>query len=225
MKKYILLLVALISLSGLGCRAQSLLNQTSFTPLNFSSNKEFVNLSLNNGDRFAGNKITAFTNGKVMNVSYLGTLYKANGERYVTLGAGLSFTQNFGVPTNVIGFIWRIATDGSVYRQKYENGRYAGETSETRPYQIVNECIDFPSTASTTGYYGGYSSGSSSSGSSSGGSSYDRHKATCAGCSGTGKCSLCNGRGYNDRLYKCSRCNGSGTCQSCYGNGYIRGTY
>lgn len=71
-------------------------------------------------------------------------------------------------------------------------------------------------------YGGGYSTGSSSSG------------RTCAGCSGTGKCTLCDGKGwyyqetgyYTGNSHKekttCPSCHGTGRCGTCHGNGTIR---
>lgn len=57
-------------------------------------------------------------------------------------------------------------------------------------------------------------------------SDYDRHKATCSGCTGSGRCRHCNGSGYvNNYKSKCSLCHGSGRCASCHGKGFIRGNF
>lgn len=65
----------------------------------------------------------------------------------------------------------------------------------------------------------------------SGGTSKGR---TCAGCRGTGQCTMCNGRGwvelntgyYTGQSYttreKCSVCYGDGRCRVCYGQGTIQ---
>lgn len=58
------------------------------------------------------------------------------------------------------------------------------------------------------------------------GSDYDRHKAKCSGCNGTGMCRHCNGSGkVNNYKSNCSLCHGTGRCQSCHGQGFIRGNF
>ncbi len=78
----------------------------------------------------------------------------------------------------------------------------------------------------STPSYGGYSTGSGYGSSSSG--------RTCAGCNGTGKCTMCDGKGWyyqeagyytgNSRREKttCPVCHGTGRCGACHGNGTIR---
>lgn len=48
----------------------------------------------------------------------------------------------------------------------------------------------------------------------------------CSGCSGTGLCSMCKGKGwyknsYDSKIYSCPSCHGSGRCGVCYGKGFI----
>ena len=47
----------------------------------------------------------------------------------------------------------------------------------------------------------------------------------CAGCGGSGLCSMCNGKGwyknmYGGDYYQCSSCGGSGRCRVCHGKGH-----
>ena len=43
---------------------------------------------------------------------------------------------------------------------------------------------------------------------------------SCGVCHGTGKCSTCNGNGYNMQTkYTCGACNGTGLCTTCGGDG------
>ena len=45
----------------------------------------------------------------------------------------------------------------------------------------------------------------------------------CAGCHGTGLCSMCKGKGwyeYQGKVYDCSVCHGSGRCGVCHGKGH-----
>ncbi len=49
----------------------------------------------------------------------------------------------------------------------------------------------------------------------------------CAGCNGTGFCSMCKGKGwykntYDTKVYSCPSCHGSGRCGVCYGKGYFK---
>lgn len=61
-------------------------------------------------------------------------------------------------------------------------------------------------------------------------SGYDRgsKREPCPICNGSGKCSMCAGRGeyrnryYNDELMDCGSCRGTGKCQTCYGTGKMR---
>lgn len=52
----------------------------------------------------------------------------------------------------------------------------------------------------------------------------DNSKIRCAGCNGTGRCSLCAGRGekrHSDgTAYDCDYCSGTGSCKICGGRGY-----
>ena len=43
----------------------------------------------------------------------------------------------------------------------------------------------------------------------------------CYVCGGTGRCYMCNGRGYLNLEDKCYACNGSGKCINCNGSGKI----
>jgi len=99
----------------------------------------------------------------------------------------------------------------------------------TIAYELMNgnnygtPSYNYPSGDSYNG--GNYSS--SYSGSSSSGRA-------CAGCHGTGKCTMCNGQGWyyqetgyytgNSRKEKttCPLCHGTGRCGTCHGNGTIR---
>ena len=48
---------------------------------------------------------------------------------------------------------------------------------------------------------------------------------TCPTCHGTGRCTMCAGRGEywtNGRHYDCSMCHGGGSCYGCHGSGRIR---
>lgn len=64
---------------------------------------------------------------------------------------------------------------------------------------------------------------------------HEYHSKICAGCNGTGRCTMCNGRGTywlddvgmytgEDKkvLKTCSACNGTGQCQVCYGKGAFK---
>ena len=47
----------------------------------------------------------------------------------------------------------------------------------------------------------------------------------CAGCGGSGYCSMCHGKGwykniYNGNIYDCPSCGGSGRCRVCHGKGH-----
>lgn len=47
----------------------------------------------------------------------------------------------------------------------------------------------------------------------------------CSGCGGSGRCSVCNGRGYRKNIYTgsdepCPWCNGTGQCKVCHGKGH-----
>lgn len=54
---------------------------------------------------------------------------------------------------------------------------------------------------------------------------YDDRKIQCPTCNGTGRCSICNGRGekqYNGIYYDCEMCHGTGHCYGkCAGRGYF----
>lgn len=112
----------------------------------------------------------------------------------------------------------RIQTDG--YWEPTEQNRKAFR-------QILAAQIGTTTAPSNGNYYNGNSGGSSS-------SSYSNGR-TCAGCSGTGRCTMCKGAGgywindvgmYTGENIKewttCPACHGSGQCQVCYGKGFIR---
>lgn len=45
----------------------------------------------------------------------------------------------------------------------------------------------------------------------------------CAGCGGSGRCSMCQGKGwytYQGSSHRCPSCNGTGTCKVCHGKGH-----
>lgn len=47
----------------------------------------------------------------------------------------------------------------------------------------------------------------------------------CAGCGGSGFCSMCHGKGsyknmYDGKIYDCTSCGGSGRCRVCHGKGH-----
>ena len=72
-------------------------------------------------------------------------------------------------------------------------------------------------------YGGGMYGGNSYNGNSSGNSSSSEY--TCPTCHGTGRCTICAGRGYriyNSRYIDCTMCNGGGACYGCHGRGSIR---
>ena len=74
------------------------------------------------------------------------------------------------------------------------------------------------------GYSGGYSGGNSSSSSSSKSNQSDYGYVDCAQCYGSGKCSGCNGKGWDYSLYTqnettCGVCNGGKKCTFCQGSG------
>lgn len=49
---------------------------------------------------------------------------------------------------------------------------------------------------------------------------------SCPNCHGTGRCSMCAGRGEwqgsNGKYYDCDVCHGGGRCPSCHGSGKLR---
>ena len=219
MRKIFLFLVMFVTV--LPVYSQSLLNQTYFTPMNFSSRKENVNLRLNNGSTFIGTKHISLCNGQVNNVSYTGTLTKPSGEKYVTLSAGYGFDSNFNF-TN--GNLWYVTPSGEVYAQQYQNSRCVNQYKEVRPHTFADNVIVFQTVASD--YSGGYSGGSGSYNNNNSGSNYNRHEAQCRGCNGSGRCQHCGGSGWvNNYKSKCSLCHGRGTCVSCAGRGKIHGNF
>lgn len=190
---------------------------------------ENVNFRLNDGSVFQGKKSTLAISGQPTQVTYYGTITKPSGERWVSAEVNFGFDANL----NPMSVVWYITPNGEVYRQEYRNGQCVSSTPETRNYTLNGPYLAIQAeTYGGGGYYnGGSTGGSYDSGSSSGNSNYNRHEATCGGCGGTGKCSLCGGKGYKDGQtfyngrYQCSRCHGTGTCQTCGGVGKKYGNY
>ncbi len=201
--------------------------QTYFKPFNLSTSNENVSFNFPNGDTFNGHRFDNILNGKITAQSYYGTYTKQNGDKFITQQGG----DGFKVVNNNFGFyngrIWYLATDNRLYCMTFSNGIQQSQTEEHRSHYFNGNYIVF--TVDYGSGAGTYSSGStynSNSSNSNSNSSYDRHKATCAGCRGTGACQHCHGTGYvNNYKSKCSLCHGTGRCVSCHGNGFIRGSF
>lgn len=219
MKKFRLLLLMILTVAAVTTTEA----QTYFTPMNFSSQKEDVNLRLMDGSTFQGIKSIGLANGRVISVSYFGTLTKPSGTRFVTTSIGNAFDKNFNFPG---GTLWCITPNGEIFAQTYQNGRMVSQVKELRTYKLNGPYIEFPQTYSGGTYTAPNYGNSYSGGNSSGGSNYNRHEATCGGCHGSGRCQHCGGTGYvNNYKSKCSLCHGRGTCVSCAGTGKIHGNY
>lgn len=204
--------------------------QTYFTPANFQTYTEPVNISMGQGCRFEGTKIVGTNNGQITSVSYRGSAIFPDGGRIITAQAGYGFNENLQAFN---GTFWEIEPTGEVTQIEMRNGQQVSEFKVNREYYIEDNCIVFPKTqaeleAEAAAYgYSSYSNGSSSSSGSSG-NTYNSHSAKCMGCNGTGRCEWCNGEGtkiVNGHRIKCERCHGSRTCQNCGGVGKKYGSY
>lgn len=122
-------------------------------------------------------------------------------------------------------------SDAKAALQRIKSSGYWSATEEKRlqfrQALSIQMGVSMTPVNSGGGIYQGGNSGVNSSESYSNGRS-------CAGCSGTGKCTMCNGKGgywldtgmYTGEDIKnwktCTACHGSGQCQVCFGKGFIR---
>ena len=222
-KSVLLRLVIVVMFVCLGSKyevyAQSMLNNTYFTPMTFSNKKTPASFNFSNGNSFRGSKITYYTNNKETGSTYHGTLYFTNGDKLMTMNSGEGFDGSFNFKN---GYCYYLISSGTLYSLQYRNGVKVYEQQVHTKYYIKDYCIHFYANGSTMDYGSG---GSSSSGSSSkSGSSYNRHEARCMGCNGTGYCGRCGGSGLvNNRT--CGLCNGNRRCKNCGGTGKKHGVY
>lgn len=144
-------------------------------------------------------------------------------------GLGICYELGFGVSVNQ-DKAWNAYTIGAnkgnlACKQALQRIRESGYYSEAnkqiflKNLKAVHNNANYGTTPNVGGggLSGGYSDGHSSS---SGSSSY-----TCPTCHGTGRCTICAGRGYriyNSRYIDCTMCNGGGACYGCHGRGSIR---
>ena len=173
------------------------------------------------------NGISALCNGdysEAFNQFYRGIDY--NTMNYE--GLGICYELGFGVAVNhgkALNAYTIGANDGNFgCKQALKRIRESGYYKEANKQVFLqNLKAMYNANYGTTpnigsgGSFGGYSNGY---GSSSGSSSY-----TCPTCHGTGRCTVCAGRGYrisNNRHIECTMCNGGGACYGCHGRGTIR---
>lgn len=189
--------------------------QTYYNQINFSSTKENVNISFNNGNSFSGIKSTGYANGKVIHIGYFGTLKFPDGGRLITLKLGNSFDVNFNF---INGCIYYISPSNELYCYNYKNGQRVSSYRYYSKYKIENNCIEFMVTPDMSGAYD-YNSDNYSNGNNSSKVNNKSLFIQCPGCKGNGKCQICKGKTYMSNGYKCSLCHGTGRCQSCAGIG------
>lgn len=219
MKRLFLLLFAAL-VSGTASAQGFLIDQTSINIPTFRNETTDFSTRFNNGCTFVGQRMAFYTNSQLTSLTYAGTLTYPDGTKVIS--AGGSFDQNFAANGS-----FGVEKDGQMYFYNFRNGHMQDQFTPTNRYIMVNNHIEFISDTSTSVPYvpaPTYNSGSSSSGSSSGTTSQnwlDKHRATCSGCRGTGKCPDCLGRRINTRGHSCSQCRGTGRCMSCLGDGYI----
>lgn len=207
----------LVTLSnGTACAQTSLLNRTSINIPTYRTEKSEVSLRFNDGSSFVGQKNVTYANTQIISISHAGTLTYPDGTKVISIQGTGFFDQNFAANGS-----FGVEKEGMLYFFYFKQGHMQQQFTPERNHYYTDHCIAFYQNAPAAAPYSGVapSSGYSSGDNSSNSSGYVSKRATCAGCNGTGKCSLCSGRGYNDRGYKCSRCHGLGTCRSCAGVG------
>ena len=182
-------------------------------------------------------KTTAFPNGNTMQ----GTVFEKivityNGDTPVSISRGMNkwgltwdgYDEDCDVYTvdENRNFIYKISDNKDVVAELYSFNGYLSSVSFYNLTPPTSNDGNYggnyitPPTSNDGNYGGNYNSGGSS-----GGSRSDGY--TCPTCHGTGRCTLCAGRGErrdNDgRLYDCIMCHGSGVCYGgCHGRGRIR---
>ncbi len=205
--------------------AQYLLNQTYYNPVSYSNKEENVHFTLRNGGTFEGKRKSILTNGRVTNVSYVGTLTLPSGERYISPEDVGGFDENL----NPGSYVCYFSNDGNVYAQSYTNGQLKSSTLITAKYYLNGPYIVFPNSGSNSGGYYNNPSPAPNPGSSSSVTSDYHNPATkrqCTICNGTGKCTHCGGTGnrvvstfHGNHINPCGVCHSTGTCQTCHGSG------
>ena len=155
-------------------------------------------------------------------------------EAIIYIGYMSELGMGMKIDKNLAWNCYKLAADAGLSEakealQRIQADGYWEPTEQNRKAfrQILAAQIGTTTAPSNGNYYNGNSGGSSS-------SSYSNGR-TCAGCSGTGRCTMCKGAGgywindvgmYTGENIKewttCPACHGSGQCQVCYGKGFIR---
>lgn len=191
--KIIIFLALLLGAFSSTSDAQSLLDQTSFAPVQMPYMRNVGTIDLGGGCRFVGSE--QITGNQ--RTAYYGIFYSNEGW-WIQGWFNTSFQPN--------GYGTLVTSDGTAYNVQYNQGSLISKTQQqptTPTYGVGGN------------YNSGYSSGSS-------GSSSSSSQATCRGCNGSGNCQHCHGKGYISSGSSCSLCHGNGRCVSCGGRGWIR---
>lgn len=208
---------------GTTCAQGLLVDQTYVNVPTFRTETTDFSTQFKDGSTFVGQRTASYANAQITHVAYGGTLTYPDGTKLISVKYSGNFDQRFAAEGH-----FAIQKDGQTIFAEFRQGQMQRTYTPQKEYFFKNHCVEFyyePDTSVKVNgapIYGGSSSGySSGSDNSSSGSGYVSRRATCAGCNGTGICSLCNGRGYNDRGYQCSRCHGTGKCTTCHGTGKL----
>lgn len=106
------------------------------------------------------------------------------------------------------------------------NGHYSASYKSTYIENLKRQAQQYQNSPIIGGGYVG--GGSTNNNSRSSGSTYSSGKNTCPTCHGSGLCSYCKGRGWNEittaygtSVKNCIQCYGNKTCRGCGGRGYF----
>lgn len=177
----------------------------------------------NMNDAYASNKLQIYLKAieidNILKEGYVGSCYCNIGVLYENAGDYDTALKYYSLSSSAGN------TQGAV---NYKNLR---RTIRAAKWQAIGNALSNMATALNNtmmqynGSLGNRYTGGNENYTGSGGDNNSKGR-SCKGCNGTGRCSMCKGKGWyknshNGKIYDCPACHKTGECKVCYGKGYI----